>query len=82
MQPAEHFHFSCTITLFLQLCASIALNKLGVEGGKAFAEVLPKSSLTNLKCAAAHMLAFCVQRPLTGKQTSHICSCSLIPAQS
>ena len=37
----------------------------GVEGGKAFAEALPKSSLTSLKCAAAHVLAFCVQRPLT-----------------
>ena len=43
---------------------SIKDNNLGVEGGKAFAEALPKSSLTNLKCAAAHVLAFCVQRPL------------------
>ena len=38
---------------------------IGVEGGKAFAEALPKSSLTSLECAAAHVLAFCVQRPMT-----------------
>ena len=37
---------------------------LGPEGGKAFAEVLPKSSLTSLKCATAHVLAFCVSAPI------------------
>ena len=69
------FSAPCRFALFLHplsytfhrpvACGSIGDNKLGVEGGKAFAEALPKSSLTSLKCATAHVLAFCVQRPLT-----------------
>ena len=62
-RPAEHLHLSYTYQR-LVACGSIGNNNLGVEGGKAFAEALPKSSLTSLKCATAHVLAFCVQRPL------------------
>ena len=41
-------------------------NKLGPEGGKVFAEALPNSSLTSLKCAAAQPMCspFCGQGPL------------------
>ena len=46
--PHDIFHFSCTRHRF-------SLNNLKVEGGKAVAEALPKSSLTSLKCAAALM---------------------------
>ena len=56
--PAEHLHLSYTRT-----CGSIEYNLLGVEGGKAFAEALPKSSLTSVKCAAAQVLVFHVSAP-------------------
>ena len=56
-----------TFTFFLKncccLCGSIRENIIGADGGKAFAEALPKSSLTSLKCATAHVLANCVSTP-------------------
>ena len=51
--PIEHFDCFCALS-----CGSMDGCYIGVEGGKAFAEALPKSSLTSLKCAAAHVLAF------------------------
>ena len=53
--PAEQLHalYTCPAA-----CSSVRGNNLGPDGGKAFAEALPKSSLTSLKCAAAHVLAF------------------------
>ena len=53
--PAEHFGFSYTLPV---ACGSLYNNNLGPEAGKAFAEAIPKSSLTDLKCAAAYVLAF------------------------
>ena len=64
--PAEHLSYTCSASH-----RSIGGNKLGVEGGKALAEALPKSSLTSLECAAAHVLAFCVQGPLTCTLPAH-----------
>ena len=66
--PAEHLHLSYTRSASHR---SIRGNNLGVEGGKLFAEALPKSSLTSLECAAAHVLAFCVQCPLTCTLPAH-----------
>ena len=59
--PHDIFHFSCTRH-------SLSLNFLKVEGGKAVAEALPKSSLTSLKCATGPGIYLmlpspCVQRP-------------------
>ena len=60
--PHDIFHFSCTRH-------SLSFNNLKVEGGKAVAEALPKSSLTSLECAAGpgiHLMLSspCVQRPV------------------
>ena len=54
--PHDLFHFSCARH-------SLSINNLKVEGGKAVAEALPKSSLTSLKCAATCPVPF-VQRPV------------------
>ena len=53
----------------LTLPHSLAENNLtnrgqDMSGVLKLAEALPQSKLQSLKCAAAHVLAFCVQRPL------------------
>ena len=51
---------TCSFTAPSQLLGSLYWNNIGPEGASALAAVLKETQITNLKCAAATSVRFCV----------------------